>query len=358
MTSSVHITEAHASDIGGRKSNQDSLLYTQSLVGGISADGAAPLPVSAHLAVVADGLGGLSHGELASGLVCAAFRLWFDDELPQVLAGDHLHSTAFAETLKASWRRLLAAINLTILNVSADGGSSMGSTVCAALLLEQSGHVSYHVLGVGDTRCYLFDAAGFRQLTRDQTVARRELELGTITADQLESHPGGNVLLQAIGATKALVPDIVSGTVSVGADGTAASGVPGAAVDAAAASAHFLLCSDGFWRGMAKEGSDRLVAQHSHEGLCREIKAMTERFSQESGSDNVTAVALSIEPDEGRGASVIAEAATAARNPVATDAAAATGVPAQTEAGAKVSAATNASDEALSDSGEVTECLR
>lgn len=334
MDPSIHISEAHVSDIGGRKSNQDSLLYTRLVSGdrGLSIDGDAMPPMSAHLAVVADGLGGLSHGELASGLVCEAFRFWFDDGLPQLLAAGRPDTPVFAETLKASWRRLLTVVNVTILNASVKSGDSMGSTVCGVLLLEQSGYVVYHVVSIGDTRCYLFDTSGYRQLTHDQTVAQRELEMGNITADQMENHPGGSVLLQAIGATKALVPDIISGIVPITANGLAMGAAPGDTEDGTPVSAsgflRFLLCSDGFWRGMAGETPAALATQCSHEDFHWEMEAMAERFAQIPSSDNITAVALSIE--------------SSANGAIPT---------------AAISAAT-ISNEPSSGSGEVTECLR
>lgn len=73
------LTAVHT-DVGiKKKTNQDSALIVE-----------AETPRGrAMLAVIADGMGGLAKGELASATVIRAFDTWFENDLPEVI-GDEL----------------------------------------------------------------------------------------------------------------------------------------------------------------------------------------------------------------------------------------------------------------------------
>lgn len=74
--------------------NQDSVLIKQAKV-----DGEEVL-----LAVICDGMGGLSKGELASATVIRAFAKWFDEELPYELENVDM------QVIGAKWVLLLKEI--------------------------------------------------------------------------------------------------------------------------------------------------------------------------------------------------------------------------------------------------------
>src|SRR5262249_61654594 len=52
---------------------------------------------------------------------------------------------------------------------------------------------------VGDSRTYHLHEGRLIQLTRDQTLVNRLVELGTLSAEEAETHPRRNELQQAIG---------------------------------------------------------------------------------------------------------------------------------------------------------------
>ena len=89
---------------------------------------------------------------------------------------------------------------------------------------------------VGDTRAYEIVVGGITQLTQDQTFVRREVEAGRLTPEEAIVHPRRNVLLQCLGSTKEVVPDLVHGNIT--------------------RDAIYLLCSDGF-RHVLTEGELR-----------------------------------------------------------------------------------------------------
>ena len=72
----MHFTFIAETDIGTTKdTNQDSILVKHGQYSG----------GEVLMAIVCDGMGGLSKGELASATVIRAFDKWFDEELPYEL---------------------------------------------------------------------------------------------------------------------------------------------------------------------------------------------------------------------------------------------------------------------------------
>lgn len=92
------------------------------------------------------------------------------------------------------------------------GVQGMGCT-CELVLLEDEHLVIGHV---GDSRVYLFRQGKLMQLTRDQTLVQRLVELGRITAEEAENHPRRAELQQALGGRPDVEADLVYATVRSG----------------------------------------------------------------------------------------------------------------------------------------------
>lgn len=193
-------------DIGiSKDTNQDSVLIKHA-----TADGKEIL-----LAVVCDGMGGLSKGELASATVIRAFAKWFDEELPFELENVDL------QVIGAKWSLLLKELNAQILEYSKENSiEGVGTTFSGILFIDDQ-----YVIGhVGDTRIYHIGSS-MTQLTTDQTFVAREISRGTMTLEQAKTDKRRNLLLQCIGASKVVEPQIICGKTEKGA---------------------YMLCSDGF----------------------------------------------------------------------------------------------------------------
>lgn len=193
-------------DIGiSKDTNQDSVLIKHATV-----DGEEIL-----LAVVCDGMGGLSKGELASATVIRAFSKWFDEELPFELENVDL------QVIGSKWSLLLKELNAQILEYSKSHGIEGVGTTFSGILFIGDQYVIGHV---GDTRIYHIGAA-LTQLTTDQTFVAREISRGTMTLEQAKTDKRRNLLLQCVGASKVVEPQIICGKTEKGA---------------------YMLCSDGF----------------------------------------------------------------------------------------------------------------
>ena len=173
-----------------KQSNQDCMCFLQAET--------SRGPIA--LAMICDGMGGLQKGEVASATLTRMFARWFETELPmQIEAFD--------------WRGVIDQWNRMILNAAqqlsaygARNGVRLGTTVTAMLFFEYH----YLIAHVGDSRVYEISDT-IRQMTEAQTLVAREVRQGLITAEQAEHDPRRNVLLQCVGASASMKPDILIG---------------------------------------------------------------------------------------------------------------------------------------------------
>lgn len=151
------------------------------------------------MVVLCDGMGGLEKGELASATVIKAFSNWFENELQKQIN-------------KLSWKQLSSDLeklakeqNYIIGQYGNKLGVSLGTTLTAMLVIDSK----YLIIHVGDSRAYsIFDSV--EQLTEDQTFIHREIKAGRMTAEEAKTHPKRNMLLQCVGASRNVEPEIIA----------------------------------------------------------------------------------------------------------------------------------------------------
>lgn len=167
------------------------------------------------MALVCDGMGGLEKGELASATVTRTFADWFEQELAAHMDDFHW------EYVHEQWTHMIKSLNRTIADYGRYYGLSLGTTITAILLFENK----YLIAHVGDSRAYEVTER-LRQLTEDHSVVGREVKRGALTREEAERDPRRNVLTQCVGASRAVMPEVIQGALTPGAG--------------------YLLCSDGF----------------------------------------------------------------------------------------------------------------
>ena len=161
-----------------------------------------------RLLAVADGMGGLPAGEVASEIVIGILT--------------ELDPPAEPEAAQAALRAAISTANARIrAAIGADPErDGMGTTVTAAILAG-----SELVLAqVGDSRCYLLREARLRQLTRDDTFVQELVDQGVLTPEEARRHPQRSLVTRAVQGHDA---------------------PPAVAVLTLAAGDRLLLCSDG-----------------------------------------------------------------------------------------------------------------
>lgn len=178
-------------DIGIVKdTNQDSLLVKHGTYSG----------GEILMAILCDGMGGLSKGELASGTVIRAFSKWFDDELPYELENPDLR------VISGKWSLMLKDLNIRIMEHGQTENITMGTTYTGVLFIGED----YVIVHVGDTRVYKIGKS-IEQLTVEQTFVAREIKRGNMTLEEAKIDKSRNMLLQCVGASDKLEPEIIIG---------------------------------------------------------------------------------------------------------------------------------------------------
>jgi serine/threonine protein phosphatase PrpC len=135
-----------------------------------------------RLIVVADGMGGLPAGELASDIVISALR--------------DLETVDKTDDPLLDLRTAVRAGNLEI-KKSADADEDrygMGTT-CTAMLLRDDQLAMVHV---GDSRAYLFRDGVLTQVTVDDTYVQMLVEAGELEASEVRYHPQRSLVTQAL----------------------------------------------------------------------------------------------------------------------------------------------------------------
>lgn len=218
-------------------------------------------------AVLCDGMGGLSKGEVASGTMVNAFCKWTDTRLPRLCEGE-----ISDEDIRADWLNIVNIYNERLKNYGKVYNINIGTTLTAMLITEKR----YYIINVGDTRAYEM-AEELRILTKDQTVVNQELELGHITHAEAEKDARRSVLLQCIGASEVVNPDMFYGNTKK--------------------DAVYMLCSDGFRHEVSSnEIWDCLNPQKNYnsENLRTGMASLINLNKQRNEKDNITVVGIKI----------------------------------------------------------------
>lgn len=230
------------------------------------------------LYVVADGMGGHNHGEVASQIAVNSIRRFVEE------SGDRdstwafgtdarlaRHSNLLKTAVREAHRHVLQAI-------SRDGSLyGMGTTVVTFLL---SGRIAA-VAHVGDSRAYRFRDGQLDQLTQDHTWVNEQVMAGFLSKEQARTHPLKNVVTRALGGESDVLVDLREVEVEPG--------------------DLFLLCSDGL-TGMLSDAdlAERLSSGRPLHEICR---SLIDESNARGGIDNITAILLQIEevPDDEEG---------------------------------------------------------
>ncbi|GAB1691279.1 PP2C family protein-serine/threonine phosphatase [Krasilnikovia sp. M28-CT-15] len=212
--------------------------------------------VGARLLVVADGMGGLPAGELASDILVRTLATV--DAMPD--SGEPLQDLITA--LGTANERIEAAV--------ADDGArdGMGTTVTALMLTGDA----MAAMNVGDSRCYLSRDGQLTQLTRDDTYVQALVDSGVLTPADARRHP-----------QRALVTQAVQG----GPLRPAGRMVPVQPGD------RFLLCSDGLSDYVADEVIAETLRQHPDRQEC--AAELIARTLEAGAPDNVTVIVADVE---------------------------------------------------------------
>ncbi len=234
-------------DIGrSRSENQDR--YRVSMIGDNSA-----------FAVVCDGMGGANSGglaaDIASDIVYERLNLSYRPDMESKSIKSMLTSAFYAAN-SVVYRRSKAE----------EENSGMGTTCVAAVLSNGVAHIA----GVGDSRAYILNEEGIKQITNDHTVVEYLHSKGMIDEEEMKTHRMKNLITRAIGIEENVDADYFEIDISQG--------------------SVLLICTD----GLTNYCSDELIYSIVYKRpLEQAIGELIEYSNTRGGKDNITAVLIS-----------------------------------------------------------------
>jgi serine/threonine protein phosphatase PrpC len=152
--------------------------------------------------MVCDGMGGHQAGDKASSLAVRTLAGALAPVLAGILQGPSRE--AGATVLTRHLERALQEAHTAILR-RADSDSAckgMGSTAAVAVVWDEQAFLAH----VGDCRVYHQRGDQLTQVTRDQTLVARMVDLGQLTEAEAAAHPARNEVMQALGKRGKLEP--------------------------------------------------------------------------------------------------------------------------------------------------------
>ncbi len=211
-----------------------------------------------YLFAVADGVGGLDLGEVASSTAISVLT----EEFAKAQSGAMLISLL---------PRLIHFANAAVHDRTLSPeyrGKKMATTLVACAMRHDQAIVSH----VGDSRCYLVRNGKAKQITHDHTWVNEQRKLGLISASEIAESDVRHVLIRSLGPEMFVSPDTTALTL-----------LPGDLL---------VLCTDGLHDEMKAEAIAEIVGQQKNiDEIAKELVA---RAVEVDGNDNTTAQVIRV----------------------------------------------------------------
>ncbi|HEX5305712.1 MAG TPA: protein phosphatase 2C domain-containing protein [Dyella sp.] len=227
----------HGTHVGLRRTRNEDTYYADPALG---------------LFLVADGMGGHQHGEVASALA------------RDVMVEAVRRGAALIDAVRTAASRLEAHAR------QSRDALPMGTTVAALRIHENN----YELAWVGDSRIYVVGRE-FRQVSHDHSLVQELINAGRLDPELAARHPQRNVLTQALGITAAeqMHIGVAGGTCQPGTG--------------------FLLCTDGLTEGLDDAALARL-SRRTDLAAQECVDHLLIDGLEASGSDNLTVILVRV----------------------------------------------------------------
>src|SRR5262245_1752173 len=204
-----------------------------------------------RLIAVADGMGGMAAGDVASNIVIAALA-HLDEDVP---------SSAPLDSLRKGVQ--LAHQHIRDRGETNPAMEGMGTTLTGILF----GGNKIGMVHIGDSRAYLLRDGELNQITRDDTYVQLLVDEGRITELEANTHPQKSLLMRAL-------------------DGRDAD--PEYSVRQVVAGDRYLLCSDGLSGVVSDETIAGTMREYSDPHQCAD--RLVQLALRAGGPDNITVI--------------------------------------------------------------------
>ena len=204
-----------------------------------------------RLLAVADGMGGMAAGDIASNIVIGAMAP-LDEDVP----GDALVD-ALRGAVEAANQQLRDTVDA---NPHLEG---MGTTLTAMLFTGSK----IGLVHIGDSRAYMLRDNEFAQITKDDTYVQMLVDEGRISSEEASSHPQRSLLTRAMDG-RDVEPEYSVRQVNAG--------------------DRYLICSDGLSGVVSAETIGETLREYVDPGQC--VDRLIALALRGGGPDNITVI--------------------------------------------------------------------
>ncbi len=232
------------SDVGRvRRNNEDALAFD----------------AGRGIAVLADGMGGLDAGEVASRIAVERIMALLGEGLAERGANPELVIT-----------RAVQEANLDVCSKGKETRVDMGTTVVAWVLTTEGQCFIAHV---GDSRAYRLRQGTLQRLTSDHSMVQQMIDDGILGEAEALTAPNRNVITRALGLDVQVKVDVRSWV-----------HMPGDL---------YLLCSDGLTDLIPEPEINTLLDEHVPVDMAAAARELVSRANEAGGHDNISVLLIS-----------------------------------------------------------------
>lgn len=215
------------------------------------------------LIVVADGMGGMNAGEVASELAIETIREYFS---PEKLTSEVLKTRY---TIEKYMNDAIVAADMKIKTIvkSRPETKGMGTTIVIGWIIDGKLYISW----CGDSRAYVYNpAAGLHQISKDHSYVQNLVDKGSITRDEAFDFPDSNIITRCLsdGTTKAKPESLLK---------------PYEVCD----NDIIMLCTDGL-SGMIRDNEIESIMRQNEHNMDTLVDELIKAACEAEGSDNIT----------------------------------------------------------------------
>jgi protein phosphatase len=225
------------------------------------------------LVILCDGMGGYEAGEIAAALAISEIRKFLlQQPMFAALTGQEGPSEPVdAEAIKKALEAALKHANKEVHTAGRTPGRGKRGMGCTAevLYVDNRNVIVGHI---GDSRTYHLKNGRLQQLTRDQTLVNRLVELGQLTAEEAENHPRKNELQQAVGGQPDVVPGLYSAKLRRG--------------------DWVLVCSDGLTNHISNQELEKMLTREAAYSAEEAARRLLNLVNLRGATDNATIVVM------------------------------------------------------------------
>lgn len=221
------------------------------------------LPLSAIWAVC-DGMGGESHGELASFIAVRTLDEHAEKIKSQVSFG----------RVNEAVQDFISEANSKLCNIMRKNSFRMGTTLALAIISNDF----VRCYNIGDSRIYKLQDEIFSQISEDHTVAEQKVKMGLLTAEEARHDKSKHLLTRCLGVfdDEMILTPYVS---------------PPFPADK---EYRLLLCSDGLTDMLPDEHIKSIMLKYKETSSA--VKALVDSALQNGGRDNITCIIIDSKP--------------------------------------------------------------